>query len=179
MNKKLPFKEQMKKVTGTAWYLPLPLEQTISKLCNQTDVLNTNHELYVLVRSVPKKDKKVWENLVDVKKVWNALTWLKRNNRFYEKINLPESADQLKEIINSLEQPEYQNFHVETDDMETINLMGEHKLSEAQKQVLQNKTENDSSKDSKQNDVIEDLSGSLSSISIDDDNESYKKKIST
>jgi len=48
INKNLPFKEQMKKASGTAYHLPI--EQTFKKLCKETDVLNLNHELYILVR---------------------------------------------------------------------------------------------------------------------------------
>ena len=47
MNKNLPFKGQMKKVAGTSYHLPLPLEETIKKLCKETDVINMNHKLYI------------------------------------------------------------------------------------------------------------------------------------
>jgi len=45
MNKNLPFKEQMKKASGTAYHLPLPIDQTLKNLCKETDVINLNYEL--------------------------------------------------------------------------------------------------------------------------------------
>lgn len=83
----------MKKASGTAYHLPLPIEQTFKKLCKETDVLNLNHELYILVRSIPNDSKYIWQNLVDVHKVWKALLWYKNNNPLYSLIELPESSD--------------------------------------------------------------------------------------
>lgn len=51
-------------------------------LCSDTDpIINTNHELYVLIRNIPIKSKIMWEEMIDIKKVFNALIWLKHNNR--------------------------------------------------------------------------------------------------
>ena len=47
------------------------------------------------MRGVPTKSKIVWEKLVDLKKVWNVLVWLKANNPLYSKIVLPQSHDLL------------------------------------------------------------------------------------
>lgn len=176
MNKKLPFKEQMKKLTGTVWYLPLPLEETINKLCQETDVLNKNHELHVLVRSVPKKDKSVWENLVDVKKVWNALVRLKEMNHFYDKVNLPPSVNDLRKVINGLENPEFEIFYGETEDRGTKNPHVKSESEKDQAQAVRSNIKIDSLNDSKQNEIIDNLSGSLSSMSIDNENEMDQNK---
>lgn len=48
MNINLPFKGQMKKASGTAYHLPLPIEETFKKLCKETDIINLNHELYII-----------------------------------------------------------------------------------------------------------------------------------
>ena len=70
----------MDAVKGRTFHLPLPIEETIRKICPDTDPINKSHELYILVRSIPNKSKIVWENLVDLKIVWTALNWLKNNN---------------------------------------------------------------------------------------------------
>jgi len=57
MNKNLPFKGQMKKVRGTSYHSPLPLEKTVKKLCKDSDVINQNHELYIIVMSIPNSSK--------------------------------------------------------------------------------------------------------------------------
>lgn len=69
MNKNLPNHVKIPKVVGRTFHLPLPLEETMSKLCSETEPINKNHELHILVRSVPSKAKVVWESLVDLKKV--------------------------------------------------------------------------------------------------------------
>lgn len=109
INKNLPFKEQMKKASGTAYHLPLPIEQTFKKLCKETDVLNLNHELYILVRSIPNGLKYIWQNLVDVHKVWKALLWYKNNNPLYSLIELPGSSDGIAQILEHMPQTEFQD----------------------------------------------------------------------
>lgn len=54
-----------------------------------------NHELYILVCGIPSKSKTIWQELVDVKKVFAALSWLKRNNPFYREIKLPRESSLL------------------------------------------------------------------------------------
>jgi len=115
MNKNLPFKGQMKKVCGTSYHLPLPLEETVKKLCKDTDVINQNHELYIIVRSIPNSSKYVWQNLVDVNKVWKALLWCKQNNPLYAAIELPQSADGIVNILEHLPQTEYQDMTEESE----------------------------------------------------------------
>jgi len=67
--KNLPHSHLQKKVKGRTFHLPLSIEETIKKICMPTDVINHNHELYILVRGVPTKSKIIWENLINVKKV--------------------------------------------------------------------------------------------------------------
>lgn len=107
MNKNLPFKEQMKKASGTAYHLPLPIEQTFKKLCKETDVLNLNHELYILVRSIPNGSKYIWQNLVDVHKVWKVLLWYENNNPLYSLIELPESSYGIAQILEHMPKTEF------------------------------------------------------------------------
>lgn len=66
MNKNLPHKYMVSKVKGRTFHLPLPLEETLRKICPPTNPINLNHELYILVRGIPNKANVVWEKLIDV-----------------------------------------------------------------------------------------------------------------
>ena len=104
--KNLPQSHLQKKVKGRTFHLPLPIDETIKKICKPTDVINCDHELYILVRGVPTKSKIIWENLVDVKKVYEVLTWFKEHNPLYAQIQLPKSHDDL--LNDKLNDIEYQ-----------------------------------------------------------------------
>ena len=121
MNKNLPNHVKIPKVIGRSFHLPLPIQETLNKLCSETDPINKNHELHILVRSVPGKAKVVWESLVDLEKVWLALQWLKNNNPLYDKIELPEYEDRSK-LLDGL------------DDLEHID--------NAEKEVMEDENEN-------------------------------------
>jgi len=95
MNKKLPQRQMVQKVKGRTFHLPLPLQETFDKLCAETDPINTNPELFILVRGVPTKSKIIWEEIVNVKKIFDALTWLKSNNALYSHIILPNDHSEL------------------------------------------------------------------------------------
>ena len=100
MRKNQPNKERIKKVVGTTFHLPLPLEKTLEKICHNNDPINLNPEFYIIVRSIPNKNKQIWENLVDVKQLMNSLEWLKNNNHLYAEINLPANAEDLNDLLN-------------------------------------------------------------------------------
>ena len=134
MRKNMPHKHMFPKVKGRTFHLPLPLEENLKKICPSTEPLNQNHELYILVRGVPTKSKIVWEKLVDLKKVWNALVWLKANNPLYSEIVLPQSHDLL--LSAKLPDTEFQEEVVANDDNnesiedvegETLNIDENHK----------------------------------------------------
>ena len=72
--KNLPHYAKLDKVKGSAFHLILPLDETLKKICPDTDPLNTDKKLFITVRSVPSKTTKIiWEDLVDIKEVWQAL----------------------------------------------------------------------------------------------------------
>jgi len=73
INKKLPQRQMIQKVKGRIFHLPLLLQETLNKLCKNTDPININHEIYILVRGIPTKSKIIWEEMVDVKKIFDAL----------------------------------------------------------------------------------------------------------
>jgi len=68
---------------GRIAYLPLDVKATANFVPH--DVLNTDG-LVLLVAGQPTKSKKVWTSVVDLRKVQNALVWLKDNNKFYKDI---------------------------------------------------------------------------------------------
>jgi len=109
INKKLPQRQMVQKVKGRTFHLPLPLQETLKKLCLDTDPINVNNELYILVRSIPNKSKIIWEEMVNVKKVFDVLIWLKDNNSLYSNIILPNDHNKL----NILEQLKNSEFQVE------------------------------------------------------------------
>lgn len=67
-NKKISEKQKIQKVTGTTFHLPLPLQETFDKLCSNTDPINSNHELCILLQNILTKSKIIWEHIVDIKK---------------------------------------------------------------------------------------------------------------
>jgi len=115
MNKKLPQKQMIQKVKGRSFHLPLPLQETFNKLCAETDPINMSPELFILVRSVPTKSKIIWEEIINVKKIFDALTWLKSNNALYSQIILPNDYNKLR--LPKLKNSEFQVE--ETSDIES------------------------------------------------------------
>jgi len=114
INKKLPQRQIIQKVKGRTFHLPLPLQETWKKLYKNTDPININHELYILVRSIPTKSKIIWEEIVNVKKGFDALVWLKHNNPLYSNIILPETHDGL--CLEKLNNPEFEIQETENND---------------------------------------------------------------
>lgn len=101
MKKNVPHHVKIDKVQGRTFHLPLPLEETLKKNCPKTDALNIAHEIFIMVRSNPTKNKVIWRNYVDVEKVWNVLHWLKKTNPLYSNITIP--SEKLLDSIQKLE----------------------------------------------------------------------------
>jgi len=95
MNKKLPQRQMIQKVKGRTFHLPLPLQETLKKICFDTDPIVKNFEIYILIRGIPTNSKIIWEEMVNIKKVFDALTWLKQNNPLYKHIILPDTYNGL------------------------------------------------------------------------------------
>ena len=53
INKKLPQRRMVQKVKARTFHLPLPLQETLNKLCSSTDPINLDHKLYILIRGIP------------------------------------------------------------------------------------------------------------------------------
>lgn len=71
----------------------------LKKLPKPTQVI-ANHELYILVRSLPTKKNQIWQSLVNLQKVYKALLWLKNNNVLFKNIEVPQYNIFENEILN-------------------------------------------------------------------------------
>lgn len=68
-NKHLPNRNMVKKVKGRTFHLPLPIEETLKKLPRPEHPI-TNPEMFIMVRGTPTKSKILWEDIVDINKVY-------------------------------------------------------------------------------------------------------------
>ena len=164
MNKRLPHRQMVQKVKGRTFHLPLPLEQTMNKICSKTDAINKNNmELYILVRGIPTKAKIIWEEMVNLKKVFDALVWLKRNNHLYKHIILPDTCDGLcsEKNVEFFEVKETENdtdFVSDNDDNDGI--------------LLNSKIEMQETKNNAEA-IVLNLQGDAMLTQVTDDKESY------
>lgn len=85
-SKHLPNRHMVKKLKGRTFHFPLPLEETLKKL-PRPEYPITIPEMYIMVRGMPTKSKIVWEDIVDVNKVYKALQYLKGVNALTLKYN--------------------------------------------------------------------------------------------
>ena len=89
---RLPHSEMLKSVKGRVVYLPLPLEPNHNMLPKG---LAPNHELHILVNGVPTKNKIVWQDIIRVHKVKQAMDTLIQINPLYANLNVtPEQFDE-------------------------------------------------------------------------------------
>ena len=94
--KHLPPTHKVQKVRNTMFHLPLPLQETLKRLPEPHQPLATDSELYILLCSIPTKSNKIWQDLVDVHKVYHTLEKLKSINHFYSEIVMPEEPHKLQ-----------------------------------------------------------------------------------
>ncbi|KAI5726766.1 hypothetical protein M8J76_008082 [Diaphorina citri] len=106
--KNIPNRQTIKKVKGRTFHLPLPLESTLKKLPNPEDPVNKDQEIFILVRSSPTKSKVMWQDLVDVNKIYRALAYLKNHNLHYANIVLPTNPVNLLDGLDTNIQYEVQ-----------------------------------------------------------------------
>lgn len=124
MNKKLPQRQIVQRVKGRTFYLPLPLQKTMNKICSNTNPMRRNSEIHIVVRGISTKSKIIWEEMVNIKKVFDALTWLKHNNPLYKHIILPDTHDKLlsEKNVEFFEMKETENdSEFVSDDDHTLN----------------------------------------------------------
>ena len=143
MNRKVPERHMIQKVKGRTFHLPLPIQETLNKLSSETDAININHELYIVVRGIPTKSKIIWEEIVNIKKIFDALMWLKNNNPLYSKIILPNTPDELDlKELNSLEFQEQENENVKENILDEQYKDVEHVVPDQPQALLTQVTDN-------------------------------------
>ena len=98
---KVPIYNALKAVKGSMFVLPLPMEKTLNDLTLSVDPVSSlpDPELYILVNGRPTKDKVVWQTLVDVGNVKQAVQKLKEINVFYRDISDSAVDDAAKKTI--------------------------------------------------------------------------------
>ena len=91
MGAKLPYNSRMDKLKGFAVHITQPLDSAITELFGNRPTKLVNPDEFIVLHGIPKKDRAVWQRLVSVEKIHAALVWLKQNNQFYHKIDIPEN----------------------------------------------------------------------------------------
>ena len=96
ISSKLPRSERVSAVKGNMIHLPLSTSSTAETLYKSaTERLFEEAEDNVLLYGKPKKDREVWNHIVDRKKVLAALKWLCENNPNYKDIVVPNVAEDI------------------------------------------------------------------------------------
>jgi len=106
--KKVPIYNVLKAVKGTVFFLPLPMDTALSDL----EDLSTDRssflcdpEVYILVDGHPTKDKVVWQSLIDVEDIKQAVKKLKETNVFYKDVAdnaIDDSTKKTIEIVSNI-----------------------------------------------------------------------------
>ena len=94
--KRLPPSHMVSKVRGSTFHLPLPLQETLKRLPTPSQPIPEHRELYILLCSIPTAKNVVWQDLVDISKVYSALCKLREINPLYSEIRLPADASELE-----------------------------------------------------------------------------------
>ena len=102
---KVPIYNCLKAVKGTMFVLPLPLEKTLSDIKNLS--FNSmsplpDPEVYIIVNGRPTKNNVVWQSLVNVDNVKQAVLKLKETNIFYKTISDSAVDDATKKTIEAI-----------------------------------------------------------------------------
>ena len=99
ISSKLPLSERLNAIKGNLIHLPLSTSSTAKRLYESADKSATERlfdvEDLVQLYGQPSKDKKIWNHVVDRKKVHAALTWLNANNPNYKDIIVPAAAEDI------------------------------------------------------------------------------------
>ena len=99
ISSKLPQSERLNALKGNLIHLPLSTASTTKRLYESAEKSETDRlfdvEDLVQLYGQPNKDKKVWNHIVDRKKVHAALKWLHENNPNYKDIIVPATSDDI------------------------------------------------------------------------------------
>ena len=112
VGKHVPHNTRLSALKGNAIHIPLPLEQTIKQLEEETDFTKIPAN-YIITHHI-KNDELLLRSLINLENVHKALLWLKENNNFYKDINIPSKpslfSDQLSEQSDIHADSNDQNF---------------------------------------------------------------------
>ena len=105
---KVPSHNSLKACKGTMFFLPLPLEKTVKTMeevnkkfdCSVTGL--PNPELFIIVNSKSKTKKVVWQSLIDICGLRDALRKLKDINWVYADVDEASLDDAARRIIESV-----------------------------------------------------------------------------
>ena len=75
------------------------MQETLKRLPTPDQPIPEYGELYILLRSIPTAKNVVWQDLVDINKVFSALCRLREINPLYHEIQLPADASDLESHI--------------------------------------------------------------------------------
>ena len=99
ISSKLPHGDRLNALKGNLIHLPLSTATTTKRLYESKNKSATESLLdvedLVQLYGQPTKDKKIWNYIVDRKKVHAALTWLHENNPNYKDIIVPALAEDI------------------------------------------------------------------------------------
>ena len=89
-----PSNEKMPAMKGFAVHIPVPIQMNIKQLAGEKLGL-VNPRNFIVLHGLPSKDKKVWQSLINVDKVYAAIKWLVENNPLYKHIKVPSQGELL------------------------------------------------------------------------------------
>ncbi|KAL5272240.1 hypothetical protein ACHWQZ_G000453 [Mnemiopsis leidyi] len=92
-----PNNEKMSAVKGFSVHIPVPVEMTIKQLAGDNHQL-VNPRSFIVLHGIPRKDKNVWQSLINVERIVTALKWLVKNNPHYKDIHVP-SKDEILDML--------------------------------------------------------------------------------
>ena len=97
VSNKMPASDRLQAVKGRFIHLKMNRKETLKQLNkNVTDACFQNDDFVLVYGSKGKKENTVgWKNLVDRSKVYHALKWLKKNNRFYQDVEIPSCPEDI------------------------------------------------------------------------------------
>ena len=103
---KVPSYNSLKACKGTMFFLPLPLEKTVQTLEEVTNNSSLHSlpdpELFIIVNSKSKCSKTVWQSLIDVDRLKEAIRTLKAINWAYKNVEEATIEVAHKRIIESV-----------------------------------------------------------------------------
>ena len=158
---KVPSHNSLKACKGTMFFLPLPLEKTVQTLeeeKNKVEGVATglpDPELCIIVNSKAKTNKTVWQSLINVDRLREALRKLKDINCMYADIDecgldaasrhiiesVSDTSSTMLEKVRAEDVSSYQSYTIRRLDRKEPNVpdTDQYKLSSVQENALSNK----------------------------------------